>query len=58
VEARDSHAAIDGEQRDLEELFSNGCMQPLDPSADPAEICNCRCACGYTVRGEAEGELE
>jgi uncharacterized protein with gpF-like domain len=54
---RDSHAEIEGEQRELDEPYSNGCMAPCIGD-DPAEVCQCRCVEGYLVRGEAEGELE
>lgn len=40
---RDSHARIDGEERKLNEEFSNGCEYPGDPGGDPAEVYNCRC---------------
>ena len=40
---RDSHKALDGEVRDLDEEFSNGLMHPGDPNGDPSEVYNCRC---------------
>jgi HK97 family phage portal protein len=40
---RDSHQAMDGEQRKLDDEYSNGLMFPGDPSGDPSEICLCRC---------------
>lgn len=40
---RDSHAAMDGETRDIDEKFSNGLLYPGDPKGDPAETWNCRC---------------
>ena len=43
-ETRDSHRAVDGEVRELDEPFSNGLMFPGDPSGGAAEVCNCRCA--------------
>ena len=41
---RESHAAVDGEIRELDEKFSNGLMFPGDPSGGAAEVVNCRCA--------------
>lgn len=40
---RDSHAAIDGETTYIGTPFHNGLMYPLDPSAPPEEVINCRC---------------
>ncbi len=40
---RDSHKALDGEVRNLDEEFSNGLMHPGDPNGDPSEVYNCRC---------------
>lgn len=48
---RHSHAAIDGETRDVDEAFSNGCMRPGDPSGDPSEVYNCRCTIVAHVKG-------
>ncbi len=41
---RESHQAVDGEIRELDEKFSNGLMFPGDPSGGAAEVVNCRCA--------------
>lgn len=41
---RESHAAVDGEIRELDKPFSNGLMFPGDPSGGAAEVVNCRCA--------------
>lgn len=41
---RDSHAAIDGEERPLDMAFSNGLMYPGDPAGSAAEVINCRCS--------------
>ena len=42
---RDSHSfPMDGQKRPLSETYSNGLMYPGDPSGDPAEFINCRCA--------------
>ena len=40
---RDTHAAIDGQRRKLNERFSNGLQHPGDPSGRPESIINCRC---------------
>ena len=40
---RESHAAVDGEIREIDKPFSNGLMFPGDPSGAAAEVCNCRC---------------
>jgi SPP1 gp7 family putative phage head morphogenesis protein len=40
---RDSHGAIDGEIRGIDQPFSNGLMHPGDASGPPEEIINCRC---------------
>jgi len=47
---RDSHQALDGEERQLDEAYSNGLMFPGDPSGDPAESIQCRCAEQYFSR--------
>lgn len=48
---RDSHARLDGEEKKLEEEFSNGCRYPGDPNGDPAEVYNCRCTLISQVKG-------
>jgi len=40
---RDSHAAVDGEERPIDRPFSNGLMFPGDPRGDAGEVINCRC---------------
>lgn len=40
---RDSHVELDGEEREIDEEFSNGVMFPGDPEGEPAEVYNCRC---------------
>ena len=41
---RESHVAVDGQIRELDEPFSNGLMFPGDPRGGAAEVINCRCA--------------
>lgn len=56
---RESHAAVDGEIRELDEKFSNGLMFPGDPAGGAAEVINCRCALLQRARWELdEAELE
>lgn len=40
---RDSHVELDGEEREIDEEFSNGLMFPGDAEGEPAEVYNCRC---------------
>ena len=40
---RDSHRRVDGEIRELDELFSNGLDYPGDPKGSAKEVINCRC---------------
>ena len=56
---RESHQAVDGEIRELDEKFSNGLMFPGDPSGGAAEVVNCRCALLQRARWALdEDELE
>ena len=56
---RESHVAVDGEIRELDEKFSNGLMYPGDPSGGAAEVVNCRCALLQRARWALdEDELE
>ena len=41
---RESHVAVDGQIRELDEEFGNGLMFPGDPRGSAAEVVNCRCA--------------
>ena len=41
---RDSHIKLDGEVRELDDVFSNGLRFPGDPHGAAAEVINCRCA--------------
>ena len=56
---RESHVAVDGEIREIDEPFSNGLMFPGDPSGGAAEVINCRCALLQRARWALdEDELE
>lgn len=41
---RESHVAMDGQIREVDEKFSNGLMYPGDPAGGAGEVINCRCA--------------
>ena len=41
---RESHVAVDGQIRELDEEFSNGLMFPGDPRGPAEEVIQCRCA--------------
>lgn len=56
---RESHAALDGQVREIDEPFnSSSGRAALHPGAfgDPAEDCNCRCAMLQRARWAVEGE--
>lgn len=55
AKTRDSHVAVDGEIRELNEPFSNGLQYPGDPSGPAAEVINCRCALLQRARWAAGG---
>lgn len=47
---RDAHIDLDGDEKDIDEPFHNDygdIMYPGDPSADPANVYNCRCTMIY-----------
>lgn len=46
---RESHMEMDGEEREMDESYSNGCMFPSDPSGPPEEVIQCRCTEAYLV---------
>lgn len=52
---RNSHVAVDGQIRELDEPFSNGLMFPGDPSGGAAEVINCRCALLQRARWAVKG---
>lgn len=41
---RPSHIDIDGEEQNIEDEFSNGCMYPGDGNGPSDEVWNCRCS--------------
>ncbi len=41
---RESHIDIDGEEQNLDDYFSNGCMFPGDGEGPAEEVWNCRCS--------------
>lgn len=47
---RDSHARLHGEERPMDEEFSNGLMYPGDENGDPSEVWNCRCCMNQRVK--------
>ena len=53
---RDSHRMVDGENRELDEKFSNGLMFPGDPNGSAAEVVNCRCTSDTRARWALDEE--
>ena len=53
---RESHAAVDGEIRELDKPFSNGLMFAGDPNGGAAEVVNCRCATLQRARAALDEE--
>lgn len=53
---RESHVAVDGQIRELDEPFSNGLDRPGDPAGAAAEVINCRCALLQRARWAVEGK--
>ena len=48
---RPSHIDIDGEEQDINDLFSNGCMFPGDGRGPAEEVWNCRCSMKDRILG-------
>ncbi len=44
---RDSHAALEGQMRPLNEKFSNGLLYPGDTAGEASDVVQCRCVEGY-----------
>ena len=40
---RESHEALDGERKGMDERFGNGLMYPMEPGGPPEEVIQCRC---------------
>lgn len=54
---RESHVAVDGQIRELDDRFGNGLMFPGDPSGAAAEVINCRCAYLQRARWALDGKF-
>jgi hypothetical protein len=54
---RESHVAVDGQIRELDEKFGNGLMFPGDPAGGAAEVINCRCAYLQKARRWLDGSF-
>lgn len=58
---RDWHRDLDGKEVDMDEPFQNDfgdIMFPGDPTADGANVYNCRCALGYRVVGFGKAQVQ
>ena len=58
---RDWHRDLDGKEADIDEPFQNDfgdIMFPGDPTADGANVYNCRCALGYRVVGFGKAQVQ
>ena len=58
---RDWHRDLDGKEVDMDEPFHNDfgdIMFPGDPTADGANVYNCRCALGYRVVGFGNAQVQ
>lgn len=56
---RDTHIAINGERRPINETFSNGLKYPGDGNGAPAEVINCRCTfLAITPTGQGDGDVD
>jgi SPP1 gp7 family putative phage head morphogenesis protein len=58
---RDWHAELDGQTRSIDEPFENAIgkiMFPGDPSADGANVYNCRCTLVSKVKGFKKAQVE
>lgn len=48
---RPSHIDLDGEEKDIDERFSNGCMFPADGNGPAEEVWMCRCSMTDSIVG-------
>ena len=57
---RPSHIDMDGEEQNINAIFSNGCMFPGDGKGPPEEVWNCRCTLHTHIIGirGANGRIE
>lgn len=57
---RPSHIDMDGEEQNINAIFSNGCMFPGDGKGPPEEVWNCRCTLHTHIIGirGANGKIE
>ena len=53
---RDRHFAMDGEEKQMDELYTNGLMYPGDPNGSAAEVIQCRCVEEYLSKKPAISE--
>lgn len=56
---RPSHIKVDGEEVDINQKFSNGCMFPGDSNAPPSEVWGCRCSIRTHIIGfkQSDGSI-
>lgn len=54
---RFSHMLVDGEVQDFNNTFTNGLLQPGDPNASAAEVCNCRCSVAFKPKRDENDNL-
>lgn len=56
---RKSHIDMDGEEQDIDAMFSNGCMYPADGHGPSEEVWNCRCSMHTHILGfrRADGTI-
>lgn len=50
--ARESHAAMNGERVAIDANFSNGAYWPGDEKLDPSESCGCNCSTEIVITEE------
>ena len=47
---RKSHLDMNGEERKIDEAFSNGLMYAHDPDAEAGDVINCYCVTTYKFK--------